>query len=31
MNTITELLEIEKRKLADQIIENNFTTEERWI
>lgn len=27
MNTITELLEIEKRKLADQIIENNFTTE----
>lgn len=28
MNTITEFLEIEKRKLADQIIENNFTTEE---
>jgi len=28
MNTITEILEIEKRKLADQIIENNFTTEE---
>jgi hypothetical protein len=26
MNTITKILEIEKRKLADQIIENNFTT-----
>jgi hypothetical protein len=26
MNTITEIIEIEKRKLADQIIENNFTT-----
>ena len=26
MNTITKIIEIEKRKLAFQIIENNFTT-----